>query len=431
MSAQQKISTDVAVVGSGAGGATVARELSKRDINVVLLERGKAHKWIGSSLASLRYIDKGGFLKSEEGLSVIRGITTGGSTLIYIGNAFPPPDWLSEEYGINLDKEVKETMEELKVQPLPDRFLGEGSRRVMEAANDLGYHWERMLKFVDPEKCDPNCIDCTFGCKRGAKWTTREYIKEAEANGARVITSANVREVMVKDGRAAGVKAMSSGGPIEIEADKVVLAAGGLGNPMILQRAGIWEAGQGFFCDPMVMVYGITNDVGMKEPLFQLGITEFMESDGFMVATGGGTKSSYLLQLAMKGIKNIPRVLYFGRTLSLFTKIRDDIDGRVNYDGTFSKPLSYEDRLKLDKGTALCEKILIKAGADPDTIFFSPLLAAHPGATARIGKVVDKNLETSIKNLYVCDVSVMPESLGRPTVLTTIALAKKFARSIH
>ena len=57
-------------------------------------------------------------------------------------------------------------------------------------------------------------------------------------------------------------------------------------------------------------------------------------------------------------------------------------------------------------------------------------IGGHPGGTAAIGRVVDKNLMTEIKNLYVCDNSVMPRSGGIPPVLTLIALGKKFARSL-
>ena len=59
-----------------------------------------------------------------------------------------------------------------------------------------------------------------------------------------------------------------------------------------------------------------------------------------------------------------------------------------------------------------------------------PVRGAHPGATARIGQVVDENLETEVKNLYVSDASVIPEALHRPVVLTVIGLAKRLSEHI-
>ena len=45
--------------------------------------------------------------------------------------------------------------------------------------------------------------------------------------------------------------------------------------------------------------------------------------------------------------------------------------------------------------------------------------------------VVDRNLRAhDHPNLYICDASVFPEALGRPTVLTIIGLAKRLARHL-
>jgi choline dehydrogenase-like flavoprotein len=51
----------------------------------------------------------------------------------------------------------------------------------------------------------------------------------------------------------------------------------------------------------------------------------------------------------------------------------------------------------------------------------------HPSATVRLGEMVDANLQTAVKNLYVCDASVFPEALGLPTVLTIISFAKRLS----
>lgn len=55
---------------------------------------------------------------------------------------------------------------------------------------------------------------------------------------------------------------------------------------------------------------------------------------------------------------------------------------------------------------------------------------AHPGGTAAIGEAVNKNLETKIKGLFVCDASVLPTSPGLPPILAIIALSKRFARKL-
>ena len=56
---------------------------------------------------------------------------------------------------------------------------------------------------------------------------------------------------------------------------------------------------------------------------------------------------------------------------------------------------------------------------------------AHPGGSAAIGEVVDVNLETSIRGLFVCDASVLPKSPGKPPILTILALSKRLAEYIE
>ena len=65
-----------------------------------------------------------------------------------------------------------------------------------------------------------------------------------------------------------------------------------------------------------------------------------------------------------------------------------------------------------------------------DTLFRTPLRGTHPSATARIGDVVGPDLRTGIDNLYVCDASVFPEALARPTVLTIIGLGKRLVKRL-
>ena len=55
-------------------------------------------------------------------------------------------------------------------------------------------------------------------------------------------------------------------------------------------------------------------------------------------------------------------------------------------------------------------------------------MAAHPGGTVKVGKLVDSNLKTEYENLYVCDCSVIPEAWGLPPTSTIIGLGKRLAK---
>ena len=77
------------IVGSGAGGATLARELSKKAKKVLVVEKGKYEQKLGTLRGSLRFYDTNKLTKlpkkSKEGVILYRTIMAGGSTVVYIG----------------------------------------------------------------------------------------------------------------------------------------------------------------------------------------------------------------------------------------------------------------------------------------------------------------------------------------------------------
>ena len=427
----QRLETDVVVVGSGAGGASVARDLALRGKKVLVLERGRDHRRIGNSLAAAMMSDRHGFLFSEEGTSVFRALTTGGSTVVFCGTAVPPPDWIGERYGIDLTGFVEEARRDIGIKPLPDRLIGTAARRIMDAARDLGFEWNPIDKFIDPDKCDLKCPHCMLGCTKGAKWTARDYVQDAVDAGATLMNRALVEEVITENGRAAGVRAVTPRGRVTVSARATVLCAGGMGTPVILQRAGIANAGQGFFGDPLIVTYGVHDGPGSWRDIPMSAGTVELAPEGILMTDLADPWATYLLNTYWKGWRNLPRFLKYRRAIGIMTKVRDGLDGRVKPDGTISKPITDNERVKLDKGAGLAEKILTRAGADPDSIFSTPVRAAHPGGTARIGDVVSTDLETGIKNLYVCDTSIIPEPWGLPPVWTVIAFGKRLARTLE
>lgn len=430
------VEAEVVVVGSGAGGGTVARELALKGRDVVILEKGKWHRWIGNMLSMALFMDKMAvFSRSKEGVLIDRAITVGGSTLVYAGNAFDPPAWLARDFGIDLSQEVAEAKEELKIKPFPDDWYGPGTMRLKAAAGELGIDLAPQEKFIDPEKCDSSCDQCMFGCRKEAKWTTREYVTEAQRHGAKLFPEADVREVLItgKKGSAAGVRAATPEGELVVEADKVVLAAGGMGTPLILNRSGVWEAGSNFFMDPMVVVIGVGRPgVGGTpgETTFTLASTDFVESDEFIVGNVGAKNVLMTMMLRPSTAWHLYKAFQYPRVMGMFAKIADSASGYINYDGTMSKPMTEEDQRRMSKGANVCEKILVKAGADPRSIGIVKEIGGHPGGTAAIGSVVDDGLQTSIENLYVCDGSVFPRSPGVPPVLSIVALGKRLAKSM-
>lgn len=422
---------DVVIAGSGPGGATLARQLARAGKKVLLLEKGKDNKWIGNHFAAGFYSVKMGLNFTEEGLNIIRARTTGGSTIMYCASAVVPPDWLKTKYGIDVEKYSDETIKELNIKPLPEDVVGSAGMRIMEAANDIGYHFEKMPKFIDPDKCKMRCGGtCMLGCPYGAKWTARDYIDDMIKAGGKLMTRADVQQVTIEDGTATGLVALTPKGILKVEADVVAIAAGGIGTPSILQKSGIHEAGIGMFVDPLVFVTGVSKHKGTCQgPPMSVGTSEFME-DGILISDLIDPWGIWMIMTLMRNPSNILNIFRYRRQLGLMVKIGDELNGFITMDERVSKPLSERDRYRLNRGAAMSREILIKAGCDSSSIMVGPVRGAHPGATARIGKVVNENLETRIKNLYVSDASVIPEALDRPVVLTLISLSKRLSEHL-
>ena len=114
----------------------------------------------------------------------------------------------------------------------------------------------------------------------------------------------------------------------------------------------------------------------------------------------------------------------------MMIKIKDDSIGSVSINGHIKKTMTFNDLGKLNKGIPIAKEILVKAGIDHRYIKIRGPGGAHPGGTAAIGEVVDSNLETEIKNLFVSDASVLPTAPGLPPILTIIALSKRLAKSL-
>jgi choline dehydrogenase-like flavoprotein len=425
---------DVIVVGSGPGGATTARELSRGGKRVLLLERGRDHRprsYYGTYLGAILYSDRGSLLFTQEGLNIVRPLLLGGATSMYCGCAAPPPIWLKNQYGVDITAEVSETMEELEIEPLPEELRGDASTHIAQAAQALGYPWEPQPKFMKPARArNFDCgAKCMLGCRCGAKWNAAEYVDDAVAAGCSLQTQARVDRVLTEDGHVTGVEGKMQGKPFTARAGTVILAAGGIGSPRILQASGFDQAGQGMTMDITVMVCGTIKGKGTgNEPPMTWSWENLDE--GYMLSTLIDPWLLYPLINALKGPKYALTWPRWNNTLGVMIKLKDDVSGGVFPNGKISKPMTENDRPRMRAAEEVCRRILIEAGAKPESIFTTPLRGTHPSGTVRIGTMVDDNLQTEAKDLYVCDASVFPEALGRPTVLTIIGLGKRLAKTL-
>ncbi|MBW2144973.1 MAG: GMC family oxidoreductase, partial [Deltaproteobacteria bacterium] len=132
---------DAIIIGTGPGGATVARELSLKGKRVLMAEAGSMPEIKGTGLQTLPVMR---LKPTVDDTAVVWQVATGGATFSYCATAIDPPFDLFDKYDVDLRDEVAEAKKELPIGPLSDYLIGPMAERIMEAAQDVGYDWHKL-----------------------------------------------------------------------------------------------------------------------------------------------------------------------------------------------------------------------------------------------------------------------------------------------
>jgi len=411
---------DVIIVGSGASGATLARELANRRLKVLLLERG-ADIPLSEKLSAIAAIAKE--FPVADNMKATTAFTVGGSTSIYFGVCKLPTAETYAKLGIDLSEEFEEVRKELPIVEVSDDFLPPQSIAVRDSAKRLGYPMKAHPMLLDKSKCPQGHYSYD------AKWKAKTYIDEAVGKGAVLVSKATVRKVIVEGGRAVGVEyvhkqGFPGGRTCKAYGKKIVLSAGSPATPKLLIDAGINNVGsRGFFCKPAFMVFGTVPRLQGRDAF--LGMTECDLGNG--VTIGDGAMTSSLFKLFMLSNLKLTHLFSHATTVSVAVALNDGLSGEVRQDGGYHKRLTAEEADKLKSAEAIAVKILEHAGAE--NIFRSKFVAGTPGGVLWVGEHLDENLQTQIDDLYVCDQSVMPDVKVTP-MITLVCLAKRLAKHL-
>jgi choline dehydrogenase-like flavoprotein len=300
---------DIIIIGSGAGGGTVARELSplaKAGAKIAVLEWGpklREEEFTGREveMASKLYFDSGGFLTRDKTMTLAFGKAYGGSTVVYTGTSLTLPKETLERWAVpgleheDILRRSRKYLSENNVHELEPELQNDNNKIFRQACEKLGY---RVAQFPINVKGCRGAGLCNLGCPNAAKQGThRVQLPEAQANGVTVVTNCRVDSVEdhyvhARVTRAtAGEPSLWEPGHYRIRAKVVVVCGGAVNSPALLLRSGMGgrlpAIGRYFTAHPALILVAqhdqaITNFYGHPKSYY---CDHFTESKGFLLET--------------------------------------------------------------------------------------------------------------------------------------------------
>jgi choline dehydrogenase-like flavoprotein len=412
-----RLSADVLVIGSGAGGGVVAGELAAAGLDVLVVEKGAAPadnefpRDERRGFAEL-YERRGSLTTADRGITVLAGSTLGGGTAVnWMTCLAPPEDVLDEwrrEYGFAAatSAEFRHSVAEvsarlnINVEESPATAADAAQNFVLErGCRALGY---RVAAIPRNARGCTTCDTCSFGCRHGGKQDMRRtYLAAAAARGARFLIGAEVLRITHAGGVANGAELVVVGGTgegdaarrqIAVAAKIVVAAAGSIHTPALLIRSGLTNRhiGANLHLHPTTAVCG-----EFAEPIRSWsGPPQTRYSDEFANLDGRGHGVRLEVSPAHPGLwglalawpsqaehrRRMERVAHLANIIVI---ARDEHAGRVAVDRRGQPRLEYriaaDDARRLLRGAVEGLRILAAAGA---TELLSPHqhnLAFRPG----------------------------------------------------
>ena len=478
------VECDAVVIGTGAGGAVVGRELAEAGLAVVFVEEGRYFDrtdFTGRAFDMQQKLYRRGgstFSIGNVPIPIPLGQTVGGSTTVNSGTCYRTPDrvlrkWVDElglrELGPAAMAPYFERVEAvLGVETARAELLGGNGRVIARGCAALGFEKHHPLKRNAPA-CDGQGV-CCFGCPTDAKRSTNvSYMPIALRAGAVLFPGAKVTRILVEGGRARGVVARTEGGhALVVRARAVIVACGAILTPLLLSAQGLgarsgqlgknlsihpaagalaefdeqilpWNGiPQGYAIEdlhdegilyegamvPLELTMGMTQLIGPE--LIRLAESfDHVASFGLMIEdTSRGSVSAVKGQPVIRYWVTEQDVAHLKRGLDVLAQIFFAAGARVVH-----APINGFDVLRSPDDLVALRRATIRPW-DLD------LSAYHPLGTARMGidpatSVVDAEHQIhDVPGLYIVDGAAVPSSLGVNPQITIMALATRAAEKI-
>ena len=294
---------DVVVVGSGPGGAVVAAELTSAGHRVALIEEGPPftpQDYVPEGGISMARTLREGGLRATSGtvMPTMQAIALGGGSLVNSAICNRAPDFVLDRWSSrfdlegctlpDLDPHYDAVGKVIGVSDTPEDVQGRRNLLFREGCDALGYESEPIARNVRGCRGSGECFT---GCRSRAKQSTDiTYVPDALRGGATVLTSARVEAIEMDGARATGVAGRivapftgRASHRFRVKARAVVLAAGCMATPLLLQKSGnlanrSGQVGRNLQFHPGVAVLGV-----LPDPVHpQFGATQGYQSRQFL-----------------------------------------------------------------------------------------------------------------------------------------------------
>jgi choline dehydrogenase-like flavoprotein len=478
------VEADVVVIGTGAGGAVVGRELAEAGLAVVFVEEGRyfhRQDFTGRAFQMQQQLYRragGTFSVGNVGIPIPLGQTVGGSTTVNSGTCYRTPDrvlarW-ADELGLGelapdrMGAYFERVEAVLGVEPARKSLLGGNGRVIERGCNALGFKRHGPLRRNAPA-CDGQGV-CCFGCPTDAKRSTNvSYVPLALRAGAELFPSARVTRIIVDGGRACGVVAQTPAGHVlTVRARAVVVACGALLSPLLLARQGLGQTsgqlGKNLSIHPAAGALAeFDEEILPWKGIPQGYAIEDLHEEGILFEGAMVPLEMTMSMTQLIGPELIRLAESFDRVASFGFMVEDSSRGKVTE--VMGQPmiqywLTEQDVAHIKRGMDVLAQVFFAGGAtkvhtpiagfdvltSPDDLkrlrratikpWDLDLSAYHPLGTARMGRdpassVLDANHQVhDTEGLYVVDGAAVPSSLGVNPQITIMALATRAAEKI-
>lgn len=405
----------------------MAAKMLANHFDVTVLEEGKAFKPFSLPLEKLAKFRKTGLYfderliqlllpnmridRASKNFIMVYGRGLGGTTTLATGNAVRADEGL-KKIGVNLDDEFEELFQELPITTDHQSRWSTITKQTFQVMQDMGLDPQPMPKLLRTKECRM-CGHCSIGCPTRAKWDTRELLE-----GLQVQTGCKVVKIDVDGDKATRVHVRKGLQQFTMEADYIIVAAGGYGTPDILRNSGI-DCQPTLFVDPVLCVAAPMEGAHQEHQLLMPFVSR---RERYIISPYMDWLSFFFNKQWYKPMSGIA---------SLMIKLADTEQGDV-HGGHMLKTLTEADHQYLKRGVDDCREILLRMGAKEEDIFLGTLNAGHPGGMLPLTAAEAETLHSPLlpDNVYVADATILPQALGLPPMLTIMALAKRIAKLI-